>query len=111
MLVAGSGIKVVPTALHVTVMRVEQAPRIVIAGIRSDEGGNCRWRCLECLANPVCLDQDLGSRIDQCPPGLNRWNHVGPESGQAIPGQLKQCRGRRLDQFAFHIHQQGSLDA
>ena len=111
MIVTGGELEVVLAALHVPVMRVEQAPRLVIIGVRFDESGNCGRSVLDRLAHPVGFDQDLGSGGDQRPPSLDRWNHVGPESGQAILGQLQQGRGRRLEQFAFHMHQQSPLDA
>ena len=111
MIAAGGELEVVLAALHVPMVCVEQAPRFVIIGIRLDQGGNRGRSCLERLAYPVGFDQDLGSGTDQRPPSLNRWNHVGPESGQAILGQLQQGRGRRLDAVRFPHRQQCPLDA
>jgi len=80
-LVSGVELKVELAALHVPVVRVEQAPRIFVFGIGFDEGGHRgRW-LLDLLRHAVGFEEHLGGAGDQRPACLHRWQDLSPKAG------------------------------
>ena len=69
-------IKVVPPAFHVSMMRIEQAPRRVALGVGFDQRRHIGGGLLQCIGYPVGLQEDFGSGSDQCPMCLNRWHDI-----------------------------------
>ena len=77
------GLEVVPAALHVPVVRVEQAPGRVPLGVGSDQGGDGRRGLLDRLGHPVGFQQHLGGGGDQRPVGLDRRGSPRTRTGTA----------------------------
>ena len=69
MIVTRPGLEVVPPALQVSVVGVEQAPGVVALGIGDHEAGDGRRGVLKRLGDPIGLQQDLGGGGDQPPSG------------------------------------------
>ena len=99
MVLAQVGLEVVPAALHVSVMRVEQTPRRVTFRVGFDQLGDGGWGFLEGLGDPIRFQQHLCSGGHQRPPGLHRRQRHRTRSGttgtQQVPGVSRWATSKR----------------
>ena len=103
-------LEVVPAALHVPVVRVEQAPGAVALGVGPDRGRGRRRSCLGRLGDPIGFEQDLGGCRDQRPVRLDAGKHLGPEPRLPGLGECQQLLGGLDQQPGLDLPEQRPLD-